>query len=149
MKVAIRISSNTLSDDIKRALKAAQNPQPALEAAAAVIVEHAKRAFIEPGLRPVTWPALAASTIRAKQRAHKSLGMLIREGHLIRTPRIIQSSRRRVLVGSNLFYARFHQLGTKRIPARPFWPFDAQGRVRPRTLAICSAVMRRRLGIAK
>ena len=28
-------------------------------------------------------------------------------------------------------YAGYHQLGTKRMPARPFFPFDKAGRIMP------------------
>lgn len=149
IKVNFRVSSNSITSDLRRALRSAQNAEPALRAAASVVMESAKRAFRESELRPTAWQQLAAKTIEAKKRAGKSTAMLIRDAHLIRTPRIVMSDKRRAIVGSNLFYARFHQLGTARIPARPFWPFDASGRMTPRMKAVVTATMRRKLAITK
>lgn len=150
MKVDIRLRKDTLTADLRRALRAAQNPEPALRAGGQVVVEHAKRAFRETGLRAESWPALSAKTLAEKRRAQKSSSVLIRDGHLIRTPRILTSAKRRVIVGSNLFYARFHQLGAKNgIPARPFWPFRSNGKMTEKTARIVRAAMVRRLAVKK
>ena len=36
-----------------------------------------------------------------------------------------------VVVGSPMEYAPYHQLGTKNMPARPFFPVDKAGRLLP------------------
>lgn len=149
IKLNIRAVRNTITTDLRRALKAAQNPGPALRAGGQVVVEHAKRAFREPELRPTAWQALAAKTIASKKRRGKSTAILIRDAHLIRTPRIVASEKRRVIVGSNLYYARFHQLGTQHVPARPFWPFHRNGVMTDKTQRIVRSVIARRLGITK
>lgn len=145
----MRVTRNSIGDDLRRALRAAKNPEPALAAGAQVVVEHAKRAFRESQLRPTAWQALAAKTLAEKQRSRKSNAMLIREGRLIRTPRLVTREKRRVIVGSDLFYARFHQIGTKKIPARPFWPFHANGQMTDRTQTLVRSVIRRKLGVTK
>lgn len=150
MKVHIRLRRDTITPDLRRALHASQNPGPALRAGAQVVVEHAKRAFRESDLRAASWKALSDRTRAEKRRARKSNAILIRDGHLIRTPRILTSESRRVIVGSNLFYARFHQLGTKRgIPARPFWPFDSTGRMTAPSSRVVRAIIARRLRITQ
>lgn len=61
------------------------------------------------------WAALSESTLRSKRRG----SLLVNRGMLMRS--ITHSaSTRSVIVGSNMAYARFHQEGTKNMPARPF-----------------------------
>lgn len=61
------------------------------------------------------WAALSESTLRSKRRG----SLLVNRGMLMRS--ITHSaSARSVIVGSNMAYARFHQEGTKNMPARPF-----------------------------
>ena len=36
-----------------------------------------------------------------------------------------------MVVGAPVKYAGYHQLGTKKMPARPFFPFDKAGRIMP------------------
>ena len=37
-----------------------------------------------------------------------------------------------VVIGTPYEYAKYHQLGTKKMPARPFFPVDKAGRLTPR-----------------
>lgn len=129
LKVSTRITSNTLSADLRRKLKLARDLRPVLQAGAQVIVEDTKRAFRQASLRPRSWAPLKAATIRQKQRKGQSTAKLIRDAQLIRSPRILFVDGRRAVMGSNVAdkkgrgYAAHHQYGTKHIPARPFWPF--------------------------
>ncbi len=148
-KLKYRVSSNTLSPDLRRALRAAKNVQPALRAAASVVVEMTKRAFNEPDLRPEPWAPLRPSTLASKKRAGKSNATLKRDGVLWRSPRVIMVDTRRAIVGTDRFYARFHQLGTRHIPARPFFPWTRDGKPTYAARKRVEAVMRKKLGISK
>lgn len=129
MHAAFKITRNAISPSLAKALRAAADPKPALRAAGEVLVQMAKRSFDEPALRAAPWPALKPATIRAKARANKSNAILKRNGLLWRSLRVIGVDKTRVVVGSDRPYAGFHQLGTRHIPARPFFPVTAQGKL--------------------
>ena len=111
-----------------------------------MLVQSAKRAFRETSARPSSWAALKPGTIAQKKRKGKSTAPLIRDANLIRSPRIIRADRRKVSVGSNLYYARFHQLG-EGVPKRPFWPFSSSGRIMPSLVPRLETALRTRLGV--
>jgi phage gpG-like protein len=149
-KLSTRIKRDTLTPDLRRALRAAKNTQPALRAAGVVVVEMTKRAFNESQLRPEPWAPLKAATLAQKRRLGKSNAILKRDGALWRSPRIISVDGRRVIVGTDRFYARFHQLGTKKgIPARPFFPWHSSGRMSEIGRKRVNEVLRKKLGIVK
>jgi phage gpG-like protein len=129
MQYALKLTKNTVTPDLARKLKAAKDPKPALEAAGLVVVQRTVRAFDEPGVRPAPWQALKASSLASKAKAGKSNAILKRDGVLWRSIRITSLTSRGVTIGTDRFYAKFHQLGTRRMPARPFFPFDKSGRL--------------------
>lgn len=148
-KLSARVQSDTLTPDLRRALRAAKNPGPALRAAGTAVVQMTKRAFNEEALRPEAWAPLKAATLAQKRRAGKSTALLKRDGVLWRSPRIISADGSRVIVGTDRFYARFHQLGTKRIPARPFFPWHKNGRISAVAQSRIRAVLAKKLAITR
>lgn len=148
IKLRFRVTRDTLRPDLRRALRAAKNPMPALRAAGTVVVEMTKRAFNEPALRPSPWAALKPETKAQKRKAGKSSAMLKRDGLLWRSPRLAMQGRK-VSVVTDRHYARYHQLGTRSIPARPFFPWGKNGRMTPLAKKRVDAVMRKKLGITK
>ena len=131
MQAAIRVTRDLISPSLLKNLRRANDPKPALKAAGEVLVQMAKRSFDEPALRAAPWPALKPATIKAKARANKSNAILKRNGLLWRSLRVIGVDKTRVTVGSDRPYATFHQIGTRHIPARPFFPVTAQGKLTP------------------
>lgn len=67
---------------------------------------------------------------------------------MMRTPRVIEVTGRRAIVGSDSFYARFHQLGEGDM-YRPFWPFDKEGNMTPEAQRLVRWVLKKRLGIVR
>ncbi|MEI6036155.1 MAG: phage virion morphogenesis protein [Verrucomicrobiae bacterium] len=147
MQITFRCNRNTITPAILKALKAASDPRPALEAAGLSIVSRTLRAFDEPGMRPLPWAALKASSIDAKVKAGKSDTLLKRDGVLCRSARITQLDASSVTVGTDRFYAKFHQLGTKFMPARPFFPFTPAGDLTPKARPAVLRAIVRKLGI--
>jgi phage gpG-like protein len=146
MQARLSLTRDTISPDLRRALKATENPRPALQAVGLYIEARAKRAFDEPGLRPAAWAALKPATLRAKAAKNLSSRILRANGTLWRSIRITEVTRTRVTVGTDRFHAKFHQLGTKRMPARPFFPFLPDGRLVPAAKSRVELAMRRKLG---
>lgn len=146
MQATLKLTRDTVSRDVLKKLKAASNPKPALEAAGLVVISRAVRAFDEPGVRPAPWQALKASTLASKAKAGKSNAILKRDGVLWRSIRITSLTARGVTIGTDRFYAQFHQMGTKRMPARPFFPFNDRGMV-PEAARRVEAALRIKLGV--
>jgi phage gpG-like protein len=114
-----------MMSDLPGAMARAQ--KRALEDIGTAVESRATRAFKNPNLRPATWAP-------RKPSKHD-------DGHplLIKHPRggLWKSITHRlegadtVVVGSDKEYAGYHQTGTKHMPARPFFPVDANGRLVP------------------
>ena len=135
MTISMLKARDAITPALKAKLKKAQNPQKALEAMGLAVVSIARRAFTAEQFRPAGWAALKPATIQAKKKAGRSEKPLQRTGTLAKSPRVMAVTRTTVTVGSDRkagahSLAAIHQLGTKdgRIPARPFFPFDKQGR---------------------
>ena len=112
-----------LSPALRKKLARISDKRPILAAAGAALAGVATRAFRDPALRPAEWAPLAASTLRRK----KAGGPLIDTGALYRSVIAAEPGRDSVEVGSDREYSLFHQFGTRRMPARPFFPADAGG----------------------
>lgn len=145
MQVRIQCVRDTLSPELLRRLRAVQKPRRVLKAAGLVVEARAKRAFDDPALRPAAWRALKPATIKAKMRKNLSSAILKANGVLWRSIRITDLTSTTVKIGSDRFCAKFHQLGTKRMPARPFLPFTPEGRLVPDAKSRVEAAMRRAL----
>ncbi|MFA7097234.1 MAG: phage virion morphogenesis protein [Gammaproteobacteria bacterium] len=95
----------------------------ALEAGGTVLARAARLSWPEPARRPEPWAPLAASTVRRK--GHDKL--LYETGHLGDSITLGDVTSREATVGTDAPYSIFHQLGTKRMAARPFIPVDSKG----------------------
>lgn len=75
------------------------------------------------------WKPLKPSTIKARNKRHKTSRMKILQdtGELRRSIKY-EADNEKVKVGSNLIYARTHQFGRDKIPARPFLGVTKQER---------------------
>lgn len=139
---SIKVKKDTLTPAAQKALKGAKNKQPILRAAGTQILSIAKRSFREPGQRQSPW--------RPKRDGKPS--NLILHGVLSKSIRIVSLTASAVEVGSDRKYAAIHQLGgvirpdakkalrffsggkwwtVKKVvmPARPFLPFDKDGKL--------------------
>lgn len=128
MSVELSINDR-ISPAMRRALAAMQDKRPVLEAGGEVLASHATRAFRQDSLRPAPWDPLAASTLKRKGR---DSGLLIDTGMLFASlsgaqPAVWEVGSEQIEVGTDREYAVFHQFGTKKMPARPFFPVDGGG----------------------
>lgn len=152
MTVAVTLTRDAVTPSLRAKLAKARNPRAALEAMGTVVVSMTQRAFTQPSLRPSTWPPLKAATIKAKQKKGSGSKPLIASGTLAQSPRIVSIDSKTVTVGSDRragphSLAAIHQLGSKdgRIPARPVWPFNKQGRPTPRAQKLALDAAKRAL----
>lgn len=97
----------------------------ALKAIGQAVASRATLAFRTSSMRPSPWAPRKASK---RDDGHP---LLIRSGALRQSIRWRMDGDSAVVVGSDRKYAPYHQLGTKRMPARPFFPFDRSGRPVP------------------
>lgn len=135
MKILLSKSKDILTPSLAAKMARAKNPKRALEAMGLAVVSLAQRAFTQSGLRASPWDALKPATISAKKRQGYGSKPLRSSGALAQSPRVVKATTRAVTVGSDRrvgshSLAAIHQLGTKdgRIPARPFFPFNKDGR---------------------
>lgn len=160
MQARLVRTRDTITPSLLKRLRAAENPRRALQAAGQYIAGRSTRAFNEPKLRSAPWKPLAASTVKAKVasaiktartkaqkiKAQRAGGAILKaNGVLWHSIRITSLTRNSVSIGTDRLYAKFHQLGTKHIPARPFLPFTAQGRLVPDARRRVESAMRRAL----
>lgn len=101
-----------------------KDPTPVLEAAGEAVVGITTRAFNDPSLRVTPWAALQPATVAAKLREGSAGAILKRSTLLFRSFRVLDLTANSVTVGTDRFYARFHQWGSRngRLPARPMLP---------------------------
>ena len=102
------------------------------------VASRATQAFRTPSLRPSPW---------APRKDSKSKHpLLIKSGNLRQSITWRLKSSDTVEVGSSAKYALYHQTGTKRMPARPFFPFDKNGGLTPLVKAKIDRNVRRIFG---
>lgn len=89
------------------------------------VASRATLAFRTEALRPSPWAPRKAS------RRDDGHPLLIRSGTLRQSISWRFVGDDAVVVGSGQKYARYHQFGTKRMPARPFFPIDGNGGLVP------------------
>ena len=111
--------------DLPAALARAK--KQALEWIGGRIAEDATRAFKTVSLRPATWAP-------RKDNAPHPLLIKHPEGGLWKSIKPRLEGDDTVVVGSDKEYARYHQEGTKHMPARPFFPIDRNGQLTPRIM---------------
>jgi phage gpG-like protein len=136
--IRLSLTSNTVSRDLERRIKAVKNTTPLLRAAGEVVAQMAKGAFNEPSLRPLSWA----------RKADGSEATLRKNNVLARSPRVTSATPKNAIVGSDREYAAIHQLGGKSrpMPARPYFPFL---RKKPTHLAVKAVreALARKLGM--
>lgn len=107
--------------DFQEALARAQ--RNALKVIGNVVKNHTTEAFRDPNYRPSPW-----APRKDKKATHP---LLIRSGDLRQNFRSVVTGPDTVVVGTKVKYAGYHQFGTKNMPARPFFPIDADGQLTP------------------
>jgi len=121
MSLSVR---DTLTPGLKKAAASLADKKPVLEAMGLQLVSLTQRSFNDPALRAAPWAPLKGSTLAAKIKAGKSTAILKRDVVLSRSWRVTSVTNAAVTVGTDRFYAPFHQFGTRRgLPARPMLPF--------------------------
>ena len=107
----------------------------ALRAIGQHVASDATMAFRTASLRPSPWAP------RKDTKATHPL--LIKSGSLRQSIRWRLNGSDAVVIGSPMKYAPYHQLGTKKMRARPFFPFDKAGRPTPRIMQKIKADVQR------
>ena len=107
----------------------------ALSAIGQHVASDATLAFRTASLRPSPWAP------RKDTKATHPL--LIKSGSLRQSIRWRLIGSDAVVIGSPMKYAPYHQLGTKKMPARPFFPFDRNGQPTPRIMRKIQADVQR------
>ncbi|WP_397383430.1 phage virion morphogenesis protein [Prosthecobacter sp.] len=147
MQIQVIKVRDSLTPSVRRRLNRWRDPKPVLAAMGAVVVSLAMRAFTDASLRPSSWAPLSPRTIRGRLKDNRGTAPLQRTGLLARSPRVTTLTSHSVIVGSDRAYAGYQQLGTSRIPARPFFPFDRSGRPTPRARALMMFAADRAIGL--
>lgn len=117
MRIEITQESNAIAPSLRKMMRGVKDRRPILGAIGELGVQHTKRAWSEPRLRPKQWAPLKSG---APARLRKS-------GALARSPRITHLTNDAVWIGTDRRYAAFHHFGTRHLPARPFFPVASTG----------------------
>lgn len=119
MQLIIRDQVSAILDEIG----AKRKNKYVAEAMGLAIVGLAIRSFNDPSVRAAPWAPLTEATLAKKIEEGTSTAILKRHTLLFRSWRVVEATSDFVRVGSDRFYAAFHQWGTKRgLPARPMLP---------------------------
>jgi phage gpG-like protein len=166
MQIRLVKLTDGITPDLRRRYAAVADKRSIHQAMGIAVVSLAKRAWTDPGLRPVPWPS----------KKDGSAATLRDTGTLAKSPRLISASQGGALVGSDRHYAAIHQLGGQtpprvirpgpgkkalkipgigfrksvkhpgsRIPARPYFPFHATGQPTRRAVEAIARVVRAKL----
>ena len=124
----ITISVDTSSIDKVLAdfpVRIAAAQKRALQAIGQSVASRATQAIRTVSLRPATWPP------RKPSKRDDGHPLLIKSGDMRQSISWKLDGEDTVVVGSSKEYARYHQEGTKHMPARPFFPIDRNGQLVP------------------
>lgn len=113
-----RITRNSISPDLARMVSALRDRRPVLEAMGTTLAALTRRTWRDASLRALPW-----------QATQTGRPILYKSGALVQSIRVVEVTNRSVTVGTDRPYAVFHQFGTRKLPPRPFFPFDATGRM--------------------
>ena len=124
--ISVTVSVDTskfdrMMSDIPGALARAEDR--ALRDIGQAVASRTTRAFRESHLRPSPW-----APRKDKKATHP---LLIRSGSLRQSFAWRVTGPDTVQIGTDRTYASYHQQGTKHMPARPFFPVDANGNLVP------------------
>ncbi|MDD3885369.1 MAG: hypothetical protein PHI35_00675 [Victivallaceae bacterium] len=125
------VIKDAVTPDLKRKAASIRNSAPILRAGAQEIVNITVEAFTNPALRIASWP---------KKRDGRP-SVLFKTGALKHSIRVGDVTNSAASVASDRPYAAGHQLGTKKLPRRPFFPFDPEGNLAPFARARVNNVM--------
>ena len=103
--------------------KIASAKKRALMAIGQAVASRATLAFRSSMFRPSPWAP--------RKKPGDGHPLLIRSGHLRQSISWKLDGDDAVVVGTSQKYAKYHQYGTKKMPARPFMPVDKTGRLMP------------------
>ena len=120
----IEISVDTSRFDRRMAdfpAKIASAQKRALMAIGQAVASRATLAFRSSVYRPSPWAP--------RKKPGDGHPLLIRSGHLRQSISWKLDGDDAVVVGTSQKYAKYHQYGTKKMPARPFMPVDKTGRL--------------------
>lgn len=155
MQLKLHKTRDGITPDLARLAARAVNTRAALWQGGQAAVSIAKRAFGDASLRAASWPALKDSTLAARARKGQGSAPLRRAkvgGWLWESLRVMDAGNRSVTIGSDRRVGKYslaaiHQLGAPRahIPARPFFPFNADGQPTPMARERIEMAIRRAL----
>jgi phage virion morphogenesis protein len=126
-QVSIKINDAAVQAVFARAIAKLEDLTPMMGDIGEILVNSLDRGFrdqVDPYQN--SWAKLASSTLRQKVRQKRILKILQSRGTM-RGTLTYRASRDRVLAGFNVFYADFHQRGTKRMVKRQLLPDAARG----------------------
>ncbi|MBB5351099.1 phage gpG-like protein [Haloferula luteola] len=167
MQVRLIKVSDTIDPDLALRVELAGDKVGLHRAMGLGVVSLAKRAFLQPALRPTAWPA----------KKDGSPATLRKSGTLAKSVRMVSATAGEALVGSDRHYAAIHQLGGEtaphvikpkrkkalawpgmkggpfasvkhpgsKIPARPYLPFFRDGRPTQRAITNMESILRAKL----
>ena len=138
--IEIHIDTSSLeriAEDLPNRLEAAKTR--ALKAIGQEVVTRATLAFRTASFRPSPWePRKKRYVVVVNKKTKKKTKKLDTHPLLIKSGALRQSifwfkihGEDSVTIMSDKEYAKYHQHGTKHMPARPFFPVDAYGRLVP------------------
>ncbi len=125
MNIEVKVDTSSLEPrlaDFPAALARAQ--RVALNQIGKIVKNRAIDAFKDPQLRPSPWAP-------RKNNADPKRPLLYKHGDMLHSIDYKVTAPDTVVIGSKAEYAKFHQTGTKRMPARPFFPVDKSGNLMP------------------
>ena len=133
MNIRLQKTSDLITPDLRRKLAAVQDKKPYLSAMGLTVVELARRSFTNPAIRASAWASLKYPAGKKFDPPRGSPPKpLLWSRSLNKSLRLLSVSESAAYVGSDREYAAYQQLGTKHIPARPFFPFYSNGQATPR-----------------
>lgn len=127
MPIEILIKQTGAADvsiSLGRAVGRMSDLTPAMKRASVLMIGSVNQNFQRSG-RPVPWRPLSPAYLKRKVAQGYSPKPLIRTG-LLRASIAEKVSRTGFRVGTSVPYAKYHQLGTSSIPARPYLVFQRQ-----------------------
>lgn len=136
MNIRLQKTSDLITPSLRRKLAAVQDKRPYLSAMGLTVVQLAKRAFTDSSLRSSAWAA------RKDRQTHN---LLLKTGSLRASLRLLSVTDSAAYIGSDRKYAGYQQLGTRHIPARPFFPFYSDGKATPRAAEAVRRALETRL----
>jgi phage virion morphogenesis protein len=116
--IRLYVDESELRDVLARLADRVSDLEPAMRRVAGHLADAVEEQFASEG-RP-RWPPLAPSTIRQRARQGKWPGKILQVTGRLAASITTRSSAREAAVGTSVEYGVYHQLGTRRIPARPF-----------------------------